>query len=126
VKDLIKEFRDFVARGNIIDLAVAFILGVAFASVVTSFTNDILMAIIGAIFGKPNFDTLTLDIGDGVVAYGQFLTALVNFLLIAAGLFLIVKAISSVQRPAPEETAAPSDEAVLLTEIRDLLASRQP
>ena len=125
MKDLLKEFRDFVARGNIIDLAVAFVLGVAFAGVVTSFTDDILMAIIGAIFGEPNFNSLTLDIGDGVIAYGAFLTAVANFLLIAAGLFLIVKAIAAVQRPAPEDTAAPSDEAVLLTEIRDLLATRQ-
>ena len=125
MKDLLKEFRDFVARGNIIDLAVAFVLGVAFAGVVTSFTDDILMAIIGAIFGEPNFNNLTLDIGDGVVRYGEFLTVLVNFVLIAAGLFLIVKAIAAVQRPAPEDTVAPSDEAVLLTEIRDLLATRQ-
>ena len=125
MKDLLDEFKAFVMRGNVLDLAVAVILGIAFGAVVVSFTNDIIMAIIGAIFGKPNFSNLTLDIGDGVVRYGAFLTAVLNFLIVAAALFAVVKMIAAVQRPAPEETATPSDEAVLHTEIRDILASGQ-
>ena len=123
LKDLLDEFKAFIARGNVLDLAVAVILGAAFGLVVASFTNNILMAIIGAIVGKPNFNDLTLDIGDGVIAYGAFLTALVNFVLVAFALFLVIKAISAFQRKEPVDTPAPSDEAVLLTEIRDLLAS---
>jgi large conductance mechanosensitive channel len=126
LKDLFDEFKAFIARGNVLDLAVAVVLGVAFGAVVRSFTDDVLMAIIGAVFGKPNFNTLTLDIGDGVVLYGRFLTELVNFLLIAFGVFVVVKAISALQRAradSPEEAPAPSDEALLLAEIRDLLAS---
>ena len=123
LKDMLQEFKAFIARGNVLDLAVAVILGAAFGLVVTSFTNDILMAIIGAVFGEPNFNSLTLDIGDGIIRYGAFLTALVNFALIAFALFMVVKAIATLQRPAPGETPAPSDEALLLSEIRDLLAS---
>ena len=126
LKDLVNEFKAFIARGNVLDLAVAVILGAAFGLVISSFTNDVLMAIIGAVVGEPNFNSLTLDIGDGVIAYGQFLTALVNFLLIAAALFFVVKAISTLQRDradTPEQAPAPTDEAVLLAEIRDLLAA---
>jgi len=128
VKNLIDEFKQFIMRGNVLDLAVAVIIGIAFGTVVTSLTNDILMAIIGAVVGEPNFNDLTLDIGDGVVLYGAFLTAVVNFLLIAFALFVVVRAISALQRqrteePA-EETPAPTDEALLLTEIRDLLKAQ--
>ena len=124
MSQLVKEFRDFVMRGNILDLAVAVILGVAFGTVVTSFTDGVIMPLIAAIVGEPSFDSLTLSVGDGVVRYGTFLTAAVNFLLIAFVIFLMLKAVSKVQRTKEEpiDTApAPSDEAVLLTEIRDLL-----
>ncbi|MEX0767344.1 MAG: large conductance mechanosensitive channel protein MscL [Microthrixaceae bacterium] len=87
---MIKQFRDFITRGNVVDLAVGVVIGGAFGAVITSFTNDILMAIIGGIFGKPNFDSLVFELGDSIVAYGKFLTALVNFLLIAAAIFFAV------------------------------------
>ena len=122
---MIKEFRDFIMRGNIIDLAVGFILGTAFAVVVTAFTNGILMALIAGIFGKPNFNDIVWHVGDGVIQIGTFLTAVVNFLIIAAALFLILKAVAAATRSrkdANEDTPAPSDEAVLLTEIRDILS----
>ena len=118
---MIKEFRDFVMRGNVLDLAVAVILGVSFAAVVNAFTDGILMALVAALFGKPSFDNLTLGIGDGVIRYGTFLTALVTFLIIAFVLFLIVRTAGRFQRTA---APAPTDEAVLLAEIRDLLASQ--
>ena len=127
---MLTEFRQFIMRGNIVDLAVAVILGAAFGVVVSSFTNGVLMALIAAIVGEPNFDAVTIEIGDGIIQIGTFLTALVNFVIIAAVLFLILKAMQKAmssrrQDDADAETPAPSDEAVLLTEIRDLLASRR-
>jgi large conductance mechanosensitive channel len=128
MKDMLQEFKQFIMRGNVLDLAVAVIIGAAFAGVVTPFTNGVLMPFIAAIVGEPNFDALDLTVGDGVVLYGTFLTALVNFAIIAFALFLVIKAVSALQRqraaePA-EETPAPSDETLLLTEIRDLLQTQ--
>ena len=127
---MLQEFKQFIMRGNILDLAVAVILGVAFGLVVSSFTDGVLMAFIAAIVGKPNFDDVTFEIGDGVIRIGTFLTSVVNFVIIAAVLFLLLKAIEKAtssrrKDDADAETPAPSDEAVLLTEIRDLLASRR-
>lgn len=127
---MLREFRQFIMRGNIVDLAVAVILGAAFGVVVSSFTDGVLMAFVAAIVGEPNFDSVTFEVGDGVIQIGTFLTALVNFVIIAAALFLILKAMEkamSTRRKddADADTPAPSDEAVLLTEIRDLLASRR-
>jgi large conductance mechanosensitive channel len=126
---LMKDFRDFVMRGNVLDLAVAVVIGVAFNAVVTSLVNDVIMQIIAAIVGKPNFNDLTFTIGEGVVYYGRFFTALVNFLIIAATLFVVIRAFEELQKrrrrgevEVPEEEK--SDEVLLLTEIRDLLSSR--
>jgi large conductance mechanosensitive channel len=102
-REVLKEFKAFAMRGNLLDLAVAFILGAAFAALVASFVRDIIMPIIAAVVGEPNFDELTLNIGDGVVAYGRFLTALVSFLLVAFVLFLIIRASTRLQRPASVE-----------------------
>jgi large conductance mechanosensitive channel len=95
---LLRDFRDFALKGNLVELAVAFVLGVAFAAVVTSLVNDVIMQVVAAIIGKPDFSRLTLSIGDADIRYGSFLTALVTFLIIAWVLFLIVKA---VQRAMP-------------------------
>lgn len=123
---MIQEFKSFVMRGNILDLAVAVILGAAFGAVVSTFTDGVLMAFVAAVVGEPNFDSVTIEVGDGVIAIGTFLTALVNFLIIAFVLFLILKAASRMigKKEADADTPAPSDETVLLTEIRDLLAKR--
>jgi len=129
MKGLLKDFRAFVMRGNVLDLAVAVVIGVAFNAVVTSLVNDVIMQIIAAIVGKPNFDALTFTIGDGVIYYGRFLTALVNFLIIAATLFVVVRSFEELQKrrkasgDITEEEQ--SDEVVLLGEIRDLLRARQ-
>jgi large conductance mechanosensitive channel len=89
---VLREFREFIAKGNLVDLAVAFILGLAFASVVSAFSN-IILSLIGAIFGaKLTFDRLTADVNGTPIPYGAFITALVNFLIVALALFLIVKA----------------------------------
>ena len=127
--NLMKDFRDFVMRGNVLDLAVAVVIGVAFNAVVNSLVNDVLMQCIAAIVGKPNFNALTFTIGEGVIYYGRFLTALINFLIIAATLFVIIRSFEELEKrrrrgeiEVPDEEK--SDEVLLLTEIRDLLSSR--
>jgi large conductance mechanosensitive channel len=129
VNQLLKDFRAFVMRGNVLDLAVAVVIGVAFNAVVTSLVNDVIMQIIAAIVGKPNFNDLTFTIGDGIIYYGRFLTALINFLIIAATLFVIIRAFEELQKRRKTsgeiEAEELSDEVVLLGEIRDLLRQRQ-
>jgi large conductance mechanosensitive channel len=95
---VLEDLRKFLLRGNVIDLAVAVIIGIAFGIVVNSLVSDVIMAFIGAIVGKPNFDDLTFDIGDGVVRYGRFITAVVNFVIIGTVLFFIVRAVQKVLR----------------------------
>ena len=116
-----REFQQFISRGSVIDLAVGIVIGAAFTAVVNSFVQDVLNAFIGAIVGKPNFDDLTFSIGDGIVNYGRFLTAVINFLIIAFALFLVIRAINSMRRPEPPEAAQITEKDVLI-EIRDLLA----
>ena len=134
---MLNDFKKFLLRGNIVDLAVAVVIGGAFALVVTSFTDGVVSPLIGLIAGQ-DFDTLTITLVDpsasdpGVVlAYGQVITALINFVLVAAVIFFVVVKPMQViaerraRGEATEDTPAPSDEALLLTEIRDLLAARQ-
>ncbi len=120
---MLQDLKKFILRGNVIDLAVAVIIGVAFGAVVKSLVDDVIMAFIGAVVGKPNFDNLTLDIGNGVVRYGAFLTAVANFLLIALALFFVVRVAERVFKRKEEEKKEPT-EVELLTEIRDELRAR--
>ena len=118
-----KEFKEFISRGNLVALAVALILALAFAGLVTSFTENLINPIIGAIFGQPNFDSLTIDIGAAELRYGAFLTTLLNFVIVAFVLFLVVKAYN---RAFPKEEATGPTEIELLTEIRDELRQGNP
>ena len=123
--NLVKELREFLMRGNVIDLAVAVVIGVAFGTIVTSFTDDILMQVIAAIGGEPDFSSLTFTMGEGVIRYGSFINAVVNFLIIGTAMFLVVKAVSSLYRKrAAEDAAVEATEISLLAEIRDLLRER--
>jgi large conductance mechanosensitive channel len=117
---MVEDLRKFLLRGNVVDLAVAVIIGLAFGAVVSSLVNDVIMAVIGAFFGEPNFNDLTFDLGDGVIRYGRFLTAVLNFLIIGTVLFLIVRA---AERFFRREEKKPT-EVELLTEIRDELRRR--
>jgi large conductance mechanosensitive channel len=119
VPKFIQEFKAFISRGNMIDLAVGIVIGAAFTAVVNSFVGDVFNALVGAIVGKPNFDELVLTIGDGNVFYGRFITAIVNFVIIGFALFLIVKAFNRFRRE--EEVAPALTEKDVLIEIRDLL-----
>lgn len=106
-------FKKFIMQGNVVDLAVGVIIGGVFGAVVKSFTEDILMQIVGAIFGKPDFGTLSFKLGDGVVKYGNFLNALITFLITAAAIyFFVVLPINKLKdrRKAGEEPEEPSNE----------------
>ena len=122
--NMLKEFKEFISKGNVLDLAVGIIIGAAFTGIVDSFVKDIISPLLG-IFGKANFDEMTLTIKDGVVIrYGAFLTNLISFLVVAFVVFLIVKAANRFKKEAPAVPAAPAEDVVLLTQIRDLLAKR--
>ena len=119
---MLKEFKEFIMEGDLVTIAVGLILALAFADVVKAFTEHIINPIIGAIFGKPNFDSLKLGIGDADITYGSFLTVLISFLIVGFVLFLVVKAYNAAkarfEKPAEDDTA---EEIVLLREIRDSL-----
>ncbi|MHB8624705.1 MAG: large conductance mechanosensitive channel protein MscL [Aggregatilineales bacterium] len=138
---MLKEFRAFLMRGNVIDLAVAFILGVAFIAIVTSLVGDIIMPVISLVTGRIDFANLYIPLAGqpygeaiadakkagAVIAYGSFLTAVINFVIIAFVVFLIVRAINHMVRKPPPPPAAPpppTKEEQLLTEIRDLLKTQ--
>ncbi len=123
---MLKEFKDFIARGNVIDLAIAVIMGGAFGAIVTSFVNDLFMPAVGIIIGGIDFTALSWSVGEEQILYGNFIQAIVNFLLIAFALFMIVRTVNRLQREeeAEEASAEPSTEEKLLTEIRDLLRGR--
>jgi large conductance mechanosensitive channel len=87
---MIKEFRDFLMRGNLLELAVAFVMGLAFAALITSFVDDLIMPIVAMIIGKPDFSDLTFTINDAVFRYGAFITALITFVSTAAAIFFFV------------------------------------
>lgn len=122
---MLKEFKEFAMKGNLIDVAVGLVLALAFTGLVNAFIDGIIMPLIAAIFGKPNFDAIVWTIGSGKdatqILVGTFLTAIVNFLVIAWVLFLIVKAVNRFRKPAEEPTGP--TEVELLTQIRDSLAS---
>jgi len=124
---MIREFKEFVAQGNVVMLAVGFIMGVAFQGVVTSLVDNVIMPIVAIPFGQPNFDELTLTVGDSVIRYGAFVTASVIFLLTALAVFLFIvkpyNALRARSGKTDEEAAGPT-EVELLTEIRDSLRSR--
>ena len=128
---LFDEFKAFVMRGNVVDMAVGVIIGGAFGKIVTSLVNDIFMPIIGMILGNVNFSSLEIKLGEPVegaeqaaIKYGMFIQEVVNFLIIALCIFMVIKVINKLQKKKEEAPAAapePTKEEVLLTEIRDAL-----
>lgn len=114
---MIQEFKDFINRGNLIDIAVAFVIGVAFAAVITSFTEDIVNPLIGMIFAVDGLAEWTVD----VVRVGAFIVAVINFLIVAFVMFLVVKAYNRMRGP---QDAIPPEDTLLLREIRDELKVR--
>lgn len=123
---MLKEFKEFIQRGNVLDLAVGVIMGSAFGKIVTSIVNDILMPVIGVIIGGINFQSLTLRVGEATIFYGNFIQNVVDFLIVAFCIFFFVKFVNqfltlSKKEEKKKEEPKKSDEVVLLEEIRDLL-----
>lgn len=131
MKKIIKEFKEFISRGSVIDLAVGIIVGGAFTSIVTSFVNDIIMPVLGLILGKINFTDLKLvlvkateDVSEVSINYGNFIQNIINFLLTALAIFIMIKFVNKFkhkEKKKEEVKPVKSDEVILLTEIRDLL-----
>ncbi|MFN8174458.1 MAG: large conductance mechanosensitive channel protein MscL [Solirubrobacteraceae bacterium] len=123
---MLKEFKQFLLRGNVVDLAVAVVIGAAFGALVTSLVENLLTPIIAAIVGKPDFSNLTFTINDSVFRYGSFLNALIAFISIAAAVFFfVVKPLNALQRRRGKlDEEEPESEADLLADIRDILKSR--
>jgi len=122
------EFRDFINRGNVIDLAVGLTVGAAFTAIVNSLVKDVIMPIIGIITGGVDFTTHSFKVGNATVAYGSFIQAVFNFIIIALAIFWVVKMVNQFRRKEeakPAAPPAPTTEEKLLTEIRDLLKERQ-
>lgn len=125
---MIKEFKKFIARGNVIDLAVGVIMGGAFGKIVTSIVSDILMPLIGVIIGGIDFTGLSFKIGEAEIKYGNFIQNVIDFLIVAFCIFIMVKIVNKIthkEEEKKEETPAPKpDDVVLLEEIRDLLKEK--
>lgn len=121
---MLREFRDFLQQGNVVDLAVAVIIGGAFGAIVTSIVDDLLMPMIGIILGGIDFSGLSIQVGEAEILYGNFIQAVINFVIIAFALFLIVRSVNRFrmkESAEPEPPPEPSEKIVLLREIRDLL-----
>lgn len=123
MRSIVAEFKEFINRGNLVDLAIAVILATAFAPVIDAVANGVIMNLIAAIFGQPSFDSIVIEVGDGALLIGSVVTALVNFLVVALVCFLIVKGYNRMKKPQIEEAAAVT-ETDLLVEIRDELRKR--
>lgn len=141
----LKEFKEFAVKGNAFDLAVGVIIGGAFGKIVTSLIDDLIMPVIASIVGKPDFSSIYFATGKGaekitkgmaladakkiapdasIIAYGNFITVLINFILLAFVVFLMVKAINKMKKAEAEAPAAPTADQTLLTEIRDILKNK--
>ena len=135
MKGFFGEFKEFIAKGNVMDMAVGVIIGAAFKAIVDSLVADILMPLIGIFAGAESFTALSVTVGGAVITYGNFIAAIINFLIMALVMFLIVKGMNKMSEAAAklkkqeeaEEAAAaePSKEEVLLTEIRNLLKEKK-
>jgi len=128
MKKFLEEFKAFAMRGNVMDLAVGVIVGGAFSSITNSLINDIVMPIVGIFVGEATFADLHVNLGGAVITYGNFIQAVLNFLILAFVVFCMVKAVNRVKREKKEPSPPPPEPSVeekLLTEIRDLLKERK-
>lgn len=136
---MLKEFKEFATRGNVLDMAVGIIIGAAFTTIVSSLVDDILMPPLGLVLGELDFSNLFVTLGGGefaslaaareagapVIAYGLFINAVIKFLLVAFALFILIKQFNRFKKQADAAPAAPPAQEVLLTEIRDLLKQQR-
>jgi large conductance mechanosensitive channel len=129
---ILKEFKDFAVKGNVVDMAVGIIIGAAFAKIVSSLVGDVVMPPIGALLGGVDFSNLTIVVKEAVdkkpavlISYGKFLLAVIDFLIIAVVIFFAVKGINSFKKKEAAVPAPPSNQEMLLAEIRDLLKEKR-
>lgn len=132
---MMKEFKEFAVKGNVIDMAVGIIIGAAFGKIVSSFVGDVIMPPIGVLVGGVDFSNLSFVLREAVdknpavlISYGKFIQTVIDFTIIAFAVFVAIKAINTLKKQeaaAPAQPAAPSNEEVLLTEIRDLLKEKK-
>jgi len=124
---MIKEFKSFISKGNVLDLAVGVIIGGAFGKIVTSLVNDVVMPLLGIILGGVNFSSLYLKVNDSILMYGDFIQSTIDFLLIALCIFFMIKLINKFKKPAKnvKEEVNKSATEELLVEIRDLLKNKK-
>ncbi len=126
MKDLWSDFKKFLLQGDLVAIAVAFIIGAAFKTVVDAFTNGIIMPIVAIPFGKPSFDDVTITINDSIIRIGTFINTVISFVIIGATLFVVVKTYEKMKSlRSREEIAEDPTEVDLLVEIRDLLKQQR-
>jgi len=133
MKKVVKEFKEFISRGNVVDLAVGVIMGGAFGKIVTSLVNDIIMPLVGILLGGLDFTNLKLTLGNASIAYGLFIQNVIDFLIVAVCIFLIIKFINRFMKKKEakeakeekKEEIKKSEEVLLLEEIRDLLKTKE-
>lgn len=126
MKKFISEFKEFISKGNVLDMAVGVIIGGAFSKIVSSLVNDVMMPLIGIIIGGHDFSNLSIKVGNAKIMYGSFLQNVVDFLIVAFCLFTVIKIINRFKKKQEktekkENVKTPSEEVILLSEIRDLL-----
>jgi len=124
MKKFLNEFKEFISRGNVIDMAVGVVIGSAFSKIVTSLVNDIIMPLVGIVIGGLDFTSLSIKIKDSEILYGSFIQNIVDFLIIAACIFTVIKLMNKFKKQKPAEKPAPvetPEDIKLLTKIRDLL-----
>ena len=124
MKKLLNEFKEFISKGNVIDMAVGVVIGSAFSKIVTSLVNDIIMPLVGIVIGGLDFTNLSIKVKESEILYGSFIQNIVDFLIIAACIFTVIKIMNKFKKQKPAEEPAPvetPEDIKLLTEIRDLL-----
>ena len=129
MKKFISEFKEFISKGNVLDMAVGVIIGGAFSKIVSSLVNDVMMPLIGIIIGGHDFTNLSIKVGNAKIMYGSFLQNVVDFLIVAFCLFTVIKIINRFKKKQEknenkEKIKTPSEEVILLSEIRDLLKEK--
>lgn len=124
-ENTLKEFKEFISKGNIVDMAIGVIIGSAFGKIVTSLVNDIFMPIIGVIIGGLDFSNLSIKVGNSAIMYGSFIQNVVDFIIVAACIFFMIKVLSKFKKKEEVKTETTVDEnTLLLREIRDLLKKK--
>lgn len=124
VKGSLSDFKDFISRGNVVDMAVGVIIGAAFGKIVTSLVDDIFMPVVGSILGGIDFSNLSITIGEASIKYGSFIQTVIDFLIVAFCIFLVIKLFEKFKHKEEEAAPSKSEDIVVLEEIRDLLKKK--